>query len=69
MILFIKCIHDYYTVEESSAFILHSVMKDLKDFTLGNTVFHTVSSHQREIESHAVLGHGTIVIMVSFLAQ
>ena len=43
--LFIKCIHVYHTVKESSAFTLHSVMKGFEDFTLGNTVFQTVSSH------------------------
>ena len=33
-------------------------MKGFEDSTIGNTVLHEVSSHQRMIESHAVPGHG-----------
>ena len=42
--IMIKCFHDYPTVEESSAFIFHSSMKDLRDSTVGNTVLHEVNS-------------------------
>ena len=44
----IKCFHDYPTVvEESSAFMFHSNMKDLKDSTVGNTVLHVRSSQRK----------------------
>ena len=45
-------------MEELSAFILHSSMKDLKDSIVGDTVLHEVNSHERKSESHAVPGHG-----------
>ena len=53
-----KCSHDYPTMEESSAFIFHSSMKDLKDSIVGDTVLHEANSHERKSESHAVPGHG-----------
>ena len=43
----IKSFHDYPTVETPSAFIFHSSVKGLKDFTLGNTVVHMVVIKKR----------------------
>ena len=46
--------HGHYpTVEESFAFIFFSNTKGLVEFTVSDTVFHVVSSHQGSIESHA----------------
>lgn len=39
----IKSFHNYSTVEELSAFVFHSRMKDLEHSALGNTVLHEVS--------------------------
>ena len=52
------CFNDYATMKVSSAFILYSSMKDSKDFTVGNTIVHVISSQKTKIESHAVLGYG-----------
>ena len=53
----IKCFHGYPTVKEASAFISHSIMRDLMDSTVGNTVLHRVCSQWRKLESDAVSGY------------
>ena len=56
--IMIRCCHDYPTMEELSAFILHSSMKDLRNSIVGDTVLHEVDRHKRMSERHAVPGHG-----------
>ena len=46
--LFIKCFHDYPTVEELSAFMFHSSMKDIRDSTVEDNVLHEVNKSLEE---------------------
>ena len=48
----------YPSMQQSSAFIIYSYMKALRSSKVLNTVHHLVSSQERKIESHAVLGFG-----------
>ena len=65
-----KCFNDYPTVKVSSAFILYSSMKGFnKDFTVGNTIVHVISSQKPKIESRAVPGHGISKSQFEFAQQ
>ena len=43
--MMIKCLDDYPTTEDSTAFMFDSNMEGFNDFTIGNTVLREVSSH------------------------
>ena len=50
----IKCLNDYFTEKESSAFMFCSSTKDLKGSTVGNTVLPVVISREPRRPGHGI---------------